>query len=207
MGCLAVLALPFAATCFFVGERVAGLVVGAVAVALAVAAILAFYVSYHRFSAPIRDRVRRDIANASVEVLSITDAVAFNIPAAHASVDPAFAIELDDGRTLLLLGQWLSEPSTFGADAKDLPEADDGDAFANALPPPCSFPTRAFTLHRFPISGEVVRVELVGDYVAPEDIDLDLRRVNDMPSRILECTLADLPGAVARLAAGPSDGQ
>ena len=139
------------------------------------------------------------VSQSRRETVAITSAVPLNIPAMHSSVDPAFAIELDDGRTLVLLGQWLSDPKTFGGTWKDLPEDDDGgDAFANGLPPPYAFPTSAFTVERFPVSGTVVRIGLAGDYLAPADLAVDLRQVNDYPSRIYETPPSGLPEAVGR---------
>ena len=205
-GVLAVLGLPFAATCSLIGEGVGGSIGAAVGALVAAALAFSLWLSYYKDVSQIRARARKDLQSASVEVLALTDAVAVNIPATHSSVDPAFAIELQGGRTLLLVGPCLSEPSTFGGDWNDLSDDDGGDAFANTLPPPYAFPTRAFTLHRFPHTGEVLRIELSGQYVDPVDIGhaLDLRLVNGMPSRLLECTLADLPEEVERLRTGRS---
>ena len=154
-----------------------------------------------RFSSPLsrcrssstavrsRARIREDFANGTVEVLAITGAVPLNVPAMHSSVDPAFAIGLEGDRTLLLLGQWLSDPATFGRTRTDLTRDDDaGDAFANGLPPPCAFPTGAFTVHRFPVSGDVVRIELAGEYIAPADSGREHRphdgeRLSEPPRR------------------------
>ena len=174
------------------GWAFAAALIGAVLIVFAI-----FARSMTSYLRPIRERIREDLANGTVEILAITSAAPLHVPAMHSSVDPAFAIELDDGRTLVLLGQWLSDPKAFGGTWRDLPEDDDaGDAFANGLPPPYAFPTSAFTVERFPVSGTVVRIGLNGPYVAPADLEVDLRPVNDYPSRIYETPAARLSEAL-----------
>jgi hypothetical protein len=200
-GCATIIALPLVVTGFLVGLQPGGFVGGVTGALLAAAALGCCFYSFHRFSSPVKKRMRQDLSNAQVEVLAIVDAVPLSIPASHSSADPGFAFELENGRTLLLLGEWLCEPDTFGGDWKGLPDNDEGDNFANALPPPFSFPTRAFTVHRFPLSGEVLRISLESDYVAPETMegDIDLAALNDMPSRVLHCPLSDLAETVRSL--------
>lgn len=186
LGCLAV---PLAFV-LFGSVAIAGRVGYAFTAAVIAAVLILFAIvarSMTGYLRPIRERIREDVANGTVEILAITSAAPLNIPSMHSSVDPAFAIEIDAGRTLVLLGQWLSDPATFGGSSKDLATDDDaGDAFANGLPPPFAFPTSAFTVERFPVSGTVVRIGLAGDYVAPADLALDLRPVNDYPSRLYD---------------------
>lgn len=204
LGCLAVVALvalPSAATCFFVGERFGGAIGGALGFLASAIGAGAIARSLVKFSAPIRARIAQDLENGTVEVLKLSSVSPIDIPATHSSVDPAFAFELEGNRTLLLLGQWLSEPSTFGGDWKNVVDDDAGDAFANALPPPYSFPTDAFTLHRFAVSGEVVRIDLDGQYAKPREVPVhvDLREANDFPSRIVDGPPEDLSAALQRL--------
>jgi hypothetical protein len=125
-------------------------------------------------------------------------AVASTIGVLGGSVSPAFAIELEGGRTLLLLGQWLSEEATFGGTRNPSLDDDAGEPFANALPPPHAFPTRAFTVHRFPISGEGLRIELTGPYVEPSELNLDLRSANGYPSRIYDVVPSKLVDVIPR---------
>ena len=204
-GCLTVLALPVALAGLFVGLRFGGAIgaIGAVVGVLAAAILIApLLMAFRRHRAPIRARIQQDVADGIIEVLAVTGAAPLAIPATHSSVDPAFAFELDGGRTLVLLGQWLGDPATFGGDAKTLRDDDAGDAFANALPPPYAFPTRAFTVHRFPASGEVVRIDLGGEYVAPAELDgdIDLTKVSDYPSRVFDMPPSGLAGALPRRA-------
>jgi hypothetical protein len=198
-GALGCLAVPLAFV-LFGSVAVAGRAGWAFAAALIGAVLIVFAIfarSMTSYLRPIRERIREDLANGTVEILAITSAAPLHVPAMHSSVDPAFAIELDDGRTLVLLGQWLSDPKAFGGTWRDLPEDDDaGDAFANGLPPPYAFPTSAFTVERFPVSGTVVRIGLNGPYVAPADLEVDLRPVNDYPSRIYETPAARLSEAL-----------
>ena len=187
IGCLSVLAVPLIVVGVAAGVRF-GWTLAAVVILAGALAVGVFARSFIADGRRSREWLRQDAANGSVEVLTITSATPLAIPATHSSVDPAFALELDDGRTLVLLGQWLASPETFGGRSADLEDDDAGDAYANALPPPYAFPTSAFTVHRFPLSGEVVRIELAGDYVAPADLGghLDLTPVNDSPSFIVD---------------------
>jgi hypothetical protein len=201
VGCLGVAAVPVVVVFVLVGQRF-GILFGAGVLVLAAIVLAAFLVSFSKYLAPIRGRIRQDVAAATVEVLAITSAVPLSVPATHSSVDPAFAIELEGGRTLVLLGQWLSDPATFGGTQDDLAGADDdaGDPFANALPPPYTFPTRAFSVHRFPVSGEVVRIDIAGEYVEPPALagNVDLRAVNDFPSRIYDTVPSRLSEVLPR---------
>jgi hypothetical protein len=197
VGCLAAGAVPVAVAALVVGLKL-GLLFGLGVVVLVLVVVALFAHSFLQYHRPIRARQREDEAQATVEVLAIAAAEPIEIPPMHSSVSPAFAIELEGGRTLLLLGQWLSEEATFGGTPSDREGWDDdaGDAFGNALPPPFSFPTRDFTVHRFPISGEVLRIELTGPYVHPPELDLDLRAVNDAPSRIFDVVPSKLVEAL-----------
>jgi hypothetical protein len=184
-GCLSALLVPFAVLALVLGLR-GGWVIGAGILALGAILVGGLAVAFLRHRTPIRGRARQDHAAGTVEVLAVTGAAPLSITAMHSSVDPAFAFEIDGGRTLVLLGQWLREETTFGG-TRDAPaDADAGDAYANALPPPNAFPTSAFTVHRFPISGEVLRIQLTGPYVQPPELNVDLRSASDYPSRIYD---------------------
>jgi hypothetical protein len=198
-GCLATLSVPIAAAALSAGLRF-GLVLGAAVVLVAAVVVGAFVVSIVKHQRPIRERQRQDLANGTVEILAVSSATPLNVPATHSSVDPAFAVELEGGRTLVLAGQWLSDPTTFGGTNEDAGDDDAGDPFANALPPPYAFPTRAFTVHRFPVSGEVLGIELAGEYVEPPELggNVDLRVVNDYPSRIYDTVPSKLPEVLPR---------
>jgi hypothetical protein len=182
---MAALLVPFAAVALLVGLR-RGWAVGAGIFGLATVVVGGLVVSFLRHRAPIRARASLDLEARTVEVLTVTDAAPLSIDAMHSSVDPAFAFEIEDGRTLVLLGQWLRDEATFGGTRDPSADDDAADAFANGLTPPNAFPTSAFTVHRFPASGEVVRIDLAGPYVAPAALALDLRAANDYPSRIYE---------------------
>jgi hypothetical protein len=194
---LLLMATALAAGAFVLGRFLGG-VVGGVVVAILVLGFFGWAAtSFLRFHAPIRKRVDADLRNRTVEILDISGAQPFTIPADHSSVDPAFAIELDGNRTLILVGQWLREPRTFGGSHEQLRDGDDeGDRYANVLPPPYAFPTSAFTVHRFPVSGVVVRIDIKGDYVAPAELvpQVELRKGVPADSHVLECPVRDLGG-------------
>jgi hypothetical protein len=198
LGCAAVPAV-FAAGAAIVMAARFGLLAGGVVVLVAALAATAVVVSFRSYWRPVQARIREDVASGTVEVLTIASAAPFHIPPMHSSVSPAFAFELEGGRTLVLLGQWLSEEATFGGTPDPVADDDAGDAFANALTPPNAFPTSAFVVHRFARSGEVVRIELTGPYLEPAELNLDLRPANDFPSRIYEVP----PSKLAEVLAAP----
>jgi len=127
----------------------------------------------------LRQRTR-DLATGQIEVLEVRDAVPFLIAPREVSDDPTLFFELPDGRTLVLVGAWLSETQTFGdapRAAEEGYEESSFDAYANHLQPPWSFPTSAFRLTRFAATGVVTRIEVLGDYVAPQTANVSPVRI------------------------------
>jgi hypothetical protein len=122
--------------------------------------------SVWRDSRDRRARARRDLADDAVQVIEVEDAPVLEL---HPIGDdhPAVCFDLGEGQLLLLKGQWLRDPATYGL-REDPSEGDEGDGFLNNLPEPCSFPRSKFTVTRAPESGRVLRLEVGGDYVPPE---------------------------------------
>lgn len=139
--------------------------------------------------------VRADQRLGEVEVITVSGAQPVQLPAPAEAIDLAFAFALPGNRTLVLAGQWLGYPPSFGVSWDDLQSSDTGGDYANELSPPCAFPTSAFSVHRFPASGVVVRLNLHGDYVAPAtcvaQLDLDLL-LSGAESMVFDCAVEDL---------------
>lgn len=138
----------------------------------------------------------RDAQTGVVEILTIRGARAVEIFGDHSSAMPAFAFELEGERTLLLMGPELQDPPTFGGKWSDLNEEqeEERDNYANMLLPPLAFPTTDFRLHRWPGSGHILRIEPLGDYLAPtpDTEETLLHLLTGIPSQVLDGTLEDL---------------
>ena len=118
-----------------------------------------------RNSARAQERlVQADLDQGSVQVVASRGA-RFRSPERPAS-DPELRAEIGDGATLSLQGAWLTEGERFGRAQPD-DEAGWEDSHFNSLPEPWAFPSPAFTLHRLPVSGRVLRIEVEGPYVEP----------------------------------------
>src|SRR5262245_57885898 len=181
-------------------EPSVALPVGA-AVAIAFGAVLA--IAFGQLVRQWRRNVEADIARSEVEVLDVEADAAVKLSADHSSVDPAVLIDIGGGRLLLLKGQWLEDPETYGQpDA----QTEDDPPWLNWLPPPHSFPSRRFTLARWPVSGTVLGIEVRGDYLEPREMTqrTELRKLPEAPSQILQGTLEDVDGALAGAERTPS---
>ena len=106
--------------------------------------------------------------------------------------------ELDGETILLLWGQWLFDPHTYGAEDHIVP--DDAETFLNAQDRPFAFPCKDFTVHRCLQSRRVLKIDTGGEPLSPMRT-LDWREVllQDVGDcEILQGTLDDLPSAIAR---------
>jgi hypothetical protein len=110
--------------------------------------------------------------------------------------EPILAFDIGGGKILFLQGQWLREPSTYGAPRQD---GDPEEQFLNGLSKPFSFPSTAFTATRLPHSGRVLKITARGDYLAPEKKIEALRREYEFgDSELLDGALEDIAGVLAR---------
>ena len=90
---------------------------------------------------------------------------------------------------LYLQGQWLYDPDIYGAPPRD----DEGDELFNGLPAPHSFPCSEFTITRLPHSGEVLRIQIVGNYLQPEPAVEALKSEHEFqPSELFSGSIDDL---------------
>jgi hypothetical protein len=112
---------------------------------------LAFVIGLGKEVRGWRRNLRLDLARGVVELVIVDDAdVALEMD--NNTSSPVFAFELQGGKALALVGQWLWDARTYGAKPSDVIETDQR---GNDLPQPWSFPSTAFTVHRLTASGEV----------------------------------------------------
>lgn len=119
-----------------------------------------------------------DLRDATVEAIEVADAEVVELRSSRAHRDPAVAFALEGGRTLLLVGPWLLAAATYGvAAASDAP----------------LFPACAFTVHRWPRSGEVLHIEVRGAFVVPTGFEAIDALPHDLPpSQVVDGDLASL---------------
>ena len=88
---------------------------------------------------------------------------------APGSSGPAYCFVSEDGRILLLYGQWLLDSDTYRAapneDGVDLDEADND----------FHFPSDHFVLHFWPGETQPFWIEVLGKYLKPQDSFIELR--------------------------------
>jgi hypothetical protein len=140
-------------------------------------------------------------ADSEVEEVRVRGARAVEVDGDHSSVTPAAAIEVAGGKLLLLAGQWLDEPTTYG-----LPEADPCDEDG---PFGTVFPCQGFTLRRVPASGEVRSIRIEGEPIqlAPPFVGVELTRLrpSGFDSWFIDGRLEDLPALLEATVPQPSN--
>ena len=87
--------------------------------------------------------------------------------------EPNLVFDIGDGKLLLLQGQWLYDPKTYGASK---PDGDPIEEFVNGLDPPYSFPSTDFDVVRFPHCGNVPSIKVRGEYLPPEETSDEIPR-------------------------------
>lgn len=158
--------------------------------------ILAGLIPYERRQ---RQLASRDNAFQVVQEIHVTDPRVVEIGLINDNA-PVLALDIGGEMILFLQGQWLLERGTYGA---AIPVNDEGDEKFNGLPPPHSFPCTDFTISRFPSSGEVLRIHVAGDYLAPGAIVETLRpEYQFQPSEVFNGSLDHLDDVLAREHAG-----
>ena len=192
-GCITIIGLVLVGPFSWLGGRLGSDAfgspwVGAIAGALiGFAGYLALALSYRRSELPQRLRAAADVKGGEVQALLVETTRAIELEVDHSSVDPAILIEVDEGQLLLLCGQWLRDPEIYGSNQ---PPAEDDTPWWNDLAPPHAFPARRFTVTRFPHCGEVLSIEVEGEYLAPErTVGTDLAGLAPRPSEIRKGTL------------------
>jgi len=108
---------------------------------------------------------------------------------------PILALDIGEDTILFLQGQWLINHEIYGA---EIPPGDEGDEMINGLPSPHSFPCTKFTITRLPNSGVVFRIQVAGEYLAPESVVDALKpeyRFQD--SEIFKGSLDNITGVLA----------
>jgi hypothetical protein len=159
--------------------------------ALAAVAWSAMSVSFGRFDARRRARVSDDLLRGEVEELIVETDRALALQTDHSSVSPAIAIELGDGKVLLLCGPWAMDMGFYGEQTP--PDEADLERTWNGLRPPHAFPARLFRLTRLASSGHVLFIEPGGEYLAPDGpIGVELSKRGPRASEIVPGSLDDV---------------
>ncbi len=142
-----------------------------------------------------RRLINSDIALATVQEVEVWESRVAEV-AAIDSRQPVIAFEINKNKLLLLQGQWLIDPATYGLPNDD---RDPFDACVNGLGPPNSFPSSRFVVTRLANSGLVLSIRVLGDYVTPQGPLEALETQFEFPdSEILDGELSDLPSALSR---------
>jgi hypothetical protein len=160
------------------------------------ASFVAAELAFRRSLRAAREASEKDLAGGEVEVVRVETDRAIALEGDHSSVHPALAVDVGGGKVLFLCGQWAWDEERFGAEpAPD----DEGEAWWNRCRPPHAFPSRRFTLTRLPSTGEVLRIDVEGEYLEPEqrpDVVVELASRNPKPSQLLTGSLDDLEAAL-----------
>ncbi len=161
-----------------VGWAFAGRLGALVGAGLAVGGLLTLVRSFRHFEGKRQSRGRRDLADAQVECLEVVTADVVELDPVGDN-DPALCFQIAPGTLLLLQGQWLREPSIYGAPENEDDPLDDR---LNGLPDPFSFPAAAFELVRLPHSGRVLSLKPAGAYVHPRRVHGELLDLDRHPA-------------------------
>jgi hypothetical protein len=132
-----------------------------------------------------------DEVDHTVEEITVTNPRVLQL-ASQGDNDPVLALDIGGNEVLLLQGAWLHDPRTYGT--HDHGDSDANDGIMNGLPHPFSFPSTSFTITRLPHSGDVLRIEVHGNYIRPDQTVGALPHTyNFRDSEIFDGSLDDLP--------------
>ena len=108
---------------------------------------------------------------------------------------PILAFDIGESKILFLQGQWLEHHQTYG---QQEPGSEEYEDFFNGLDAPASFPSTEFIVTRFPHSGEVISIEVLGNYLTPtEQIDAMKPEYEFQPSEVLDGQLNQIADVLA----------
>jgi hypothetical protein len=133
---------------------------------IAVAWWMWMVVAFVPFERRLRQRAKLDCDAHVVQVIQVRDPRVVEIGLINDN-EPILAFDIGDNKILFLQGQWLLDPQTYGASS---PEEDASEEFVNGLPAPHSFPSSRFSISRFPHSGDVIEIQVEGEYRRPEQV-------------------------------------
>jgi hypothetical protein len=152
----------------------------------------AWFLPYER---RLRRRAARDDHARIIQEIHVVNARVIEL-ALISDNEPILAFDIGDGKILYLQGQWLRDPNTYGAASL---EGDPIEQFINGLPTPHSFPSSEFTVSRFPHSGDVLGIRVVGAYAAPQAVVEALKPELEFgDSELLEGSLDDIAAVLVR---------
>lgn len=139
---------------------------------------------------------KTDCQNGMVEVVEVQDANCI-VQSEYNDEGPILFFDIGDGKVLLLWGQWLFDPGTYGAKKHGV--ASEAAAHINGLDEPYAFPSKSFTLHRTPGLGRVLKIDVTGDRLEPlRSLPCGAVPVlGQRESELIDRTLDDLQAAAA----------
>ncbi len=145
----------------------------------------------------VADAAQSDLKNGSVQIIHVADSPVIQ-QEEYNDEGPILYFQIDADTILLLWGQWLFDPHTYGAENYTIP--DDVETFLNAQDRRFAFPCTEFTIHRSPELGRVLKIETNGKPLSPIKTlnwrDIPLQDFSD--SEILQGSFDDLPRTMAR---------
>lgn len=145
----------------FVVGLFAGWVIGCIAGAGLLLVWLVWFIPYERRQ---RRRAALDAKDQIVQEITVRDPRVVEIDP-DTDNEPVLVFDIGRGKSLFLQGQWLRDPSTYGAPEH---EGDPEEEFLNGLAAPWSFPSTSFIVTRLPHSGRVLGIQVMGEYRQPE---------------------------------------
>jgi hypothetical protein len=164
--------------------------------AAGIAVFLAVLVTFIPFERRQRRRAAGDVNDMAVQDIEVRDPRVLEIGLINDTA-PILAFDIGDGKLLFLQGQWLVDDVSL-YDAPPL-KGDAYEDYFNGLPPPHSFPSRAFTLTRLPHSGRVLKIRVAGEYCRPEREVEALRPEYEFgDSELLDGALDEIAHVLAR---------
>ena len=95
-------------------------------------------------------------------------AKAYDLIAPNDSVAPSILLEIEDGKYLLLNGQWLLDQDMYGEESKKYYD-EDSDIF-NGYQEPFSFPATEFELWISKLDDEPFKIIVLGTYIEPAEV-------------------------------------
>jgi hypothetical protein len=156
---------------------------------------LPLLVGYRRAEAAQRRRAVRDADEGVVEEIHVSTNRVVEI-ALVSNNAPILAFDLGGQKILYLQGQWLYDEQRYGGSPS---EEDPSEKVFNGLPPPNSFPSREFTITRFPHSGEVAGIRVSGPYLPPAAVVDALKpEYSFADSELFDGDLDDIADVLAR---------
>lgn len=156
--------------------------------------LVVLFTIFIRYERRQRKLASEDERSSTVEEIRVQDAKVIEINFLGNN-GPILAFDIGDSKILFLQGQWLEHHQIYGAKE---PGGEEQEHIFNGLDAPNSFPSTEFIVTRFPHSGDVSKIEILGDYLPPEArVDAMKPEYEFQPSEILDGPLDQLADVLA----------